>query len=130
MGRSKVDRRDFMKATAAGAAALTLTADSYARVAGANDRINVAFLGVGGRCQAHIAIINKLLKDNGVRPIGVCDVWDGDPTAKGDGHPRGLYPSAEKCGLKPDDKEHVTKDYRRLLDNKDVHVVCIATPDH
>jgi predicted dehydrogenase len=130
MGSSKVDRRDFMKATAAGAAALTLTAESYARVAGANDRINIAFLGVGGRCQAHIAIINKLAKDNGVRPVAVCDVWDGNPTAKGDGHPRGLFPSAEKCGLKRDDKEHVTKDYRRLLDNKDVHVVCIAAPDH
>src|SRR5215471_4574199 len=130
MGRSSVDRRDFMKVAAAGTAALTLTAESYARVAGANDRINIAFLGVGGRCQAHIAIINKLAKDNGVRPVAVCDVWDGNPTAKGDGHPRGLYPSAEKCGLKPDDKEHVTKDYRRLLENKDVHVVCIAAPDH
>src|SRR5207249_6616729 len=114
MGRSTVDRRDLMKVAAAGTAALTLTAESYARVRGSNDRINVAFLGVGGRCQAHIAVINKLAKNNGVRPIGVCDVWDGNPTAKGDGHPRGLYPSAEKCGLKPDDKAHVTKDYRKL----------------
>src|SRR5262249_3993533 len=69
MGRSSVDRRDFMKVAAAGTAALSLTAESYARVAGANGRINVAFLGVGGRCQAHIAIINKLAKDNGVRPV-------------------------------------------------------------
>src|SRR5215831_18081210 len=130
MGRSSVDRRDFMKVAAAGTAALSLTAESYARVAGANGRINVAFLGVGGRCQAHIAIINKLDKDNGVRPVAVCDVWDGDPNAKGDGHPRGLYPSAEKCGLKADDKDHVTKDYRRLLESKDVDVVCIAAPDH
>src|SRR5947207_285921 len=43
---------------------------------------------------------------------------------------RGLYPSAERCGLKADDKTHVTKDYRRLLDLKEVDVVCIATPDH
>src|SRR5262249_49920303 len=42
----------------------------------------------------------------------------------------GLYPSAKKCGLKADDKEHVTKDYRRILDLKEVDVVCIATPDH
>jgi predicted dehydrogenase len=125
MEKKQVDRRGFIKTTAVGAAALTLTAESYARVAGANDRINVAFLGVGGRCQAHLDIINKLAKNNGVRPFAVCDVWDGNKEVG-----RGLYYSAEKVGLKPDDKDHVTKDYRRLLDNKDVHVVCIATPDH
>jgi predicted dehydrogenase len=125
MEKKQVDRRVFIKTTAVGAAALTLTAESYARVAGANDRINVAFLGVGGRCQAHLDIINKLAKNNGVRPFAVCDVWDGNKEVG-----RGLYYSAQKVGLKPDDKEHVTKDYRRLLDNKDVHVVCIATPDH
>ena len=43
---------------------------------------------------------------------------------------RGLYPTAERCGLKADDKEHVTKDYRKLLDLKEVDVVVVATPDH
>jgi predicted dehydrogenase len=33
-------------------------------------------------------------------------------------------------GLDPHDKQHVTKDYRRVLDLKEVDVVCIATPDH
>jgi predicted dehydrogenase len=86
-------------------------------------------LGVGGRCQEHIGIVNKLNKENkGVAPIAVCDVWDGNMEAWKGG--RGLYPSAERCGLKAQDKEHVTKDYRRLLDLKEVDVVCIATPDH
>ena len=31
---------------------------------------------------------------------------------------RGLYPSAKRCGLDADDKKHVTKDYRRLLDRQ------------
>ena len=39
-------------------------------------------------------------------------------------------PSARKCRLDPADKTRVTKDYRRVLDLKDVDAVCISTPDH
>jgi predicted dehydrogenase len=125
MAQEKVDRRDFLKATAAGAA-LTLTAASANRVKGANERIGVAFVGTGGRCQEHINIINKFRdKGMGAEPVAVCDVWDGNKEIG-----RGLYPSAEKCGLKAGDATHVTKDYRRLLDLKEVDVVCVATPDH
>src|SRR5262245_51874132 len=115
MARSRVHRRDFLKTTAAGAAALSLTASSYAKVAGANDRIGIAFLGVGGRCQQHIDVILKMRDENkGVVPVAVCDVWDGDK-ALGKGKGRGLYPSAQRCGIK-DDGKHVTKDYRRVLE--------------
>src|SRR5262249_44841493 len=62
-------------------------------------------------------------------PVAVCDVWDGD-AALGSGKGRGLYPTAKRCGLKEDDKTHVTKDYRKLLDLKEVDVCAIATPDH
>jgi predicted dehydrogenase len=124
-------RRDFLKTTAIGAAALSLTAASYDRVLGANDRIGLAFLGVGGRCQQHIDIINELRRQDrgGVAPVAVCDVWDGNPTlSRGTG--RGLYPSARKVGLNVDDRRHVTKDYRRILELREVDAVCIATPDH
>jgi predicted dehydrogenase len=130
MSKNKVHRRDFLKTTAAGAAALSLTAASARRVLGANERIGVGFLGVGGRCQEHLAVINKLHKENqGVAPVAVCDVWDGNKEVQSGGG-RGLYPSAEKVGLKPDDTTHVTKDFRKVLDLKEVDVVCIATPDH
>src|SRR6516162_589438 len=130
MTQPKVNRRNFLKSSAIGATALSLTAASAKRVYGANERIGVGFLGVGGRCQWHIGYVNEFQKEGkGVAPVAVCDVWDGnkevdEPTG------RGLYPSAERCGLKPDDKEHVTKDYRRILDLKEVDVVCIAAPDH
>jgi predicted dehydrogenase len=140
MPRSKVNRRNFLKTTAAGAAALSLTAASASRVLGANDRIGVAFIGVGGRCQEHIGIITKMQKENkGAAAVAVCDVWDGheyEKEVERDGKKRkqvyhqGLYPSAKRCNLNVEDKEHVTKDYRRILDLKDVDVVCVATPDH
>src|SRR5438270_12808974 len=108
------NRRDFLKVSAAAgvaSAAMTMKASSYDNVAGANERINLAFLGVGGRCQQHIDVINAMVRQNAnvVRPVAVCDVWDGDPTLS-NGTGRGLYPSARKCGLNPDDREHVTKD--------------------
>jgi len=123
------DRRDFLKSSAAGTAAVTLAASSYQRVVGANERINLAFLGVGGRCQQHIDVINRLRQAGGVAPVAVCDVWDGnEQLSRGTG--RGLYPSARKCGLNADDRVHVTKDYRRILELREVDAVCIATPDH
>ena len=141
MAQKKWNRRDFLKTTAVGATALSLTAASAERVLGANERIGVAFIGTGGRCQEHIGIVTKFQKDKkGVAAVGVCDVWDGHEEKKEwtdkkgkkhkDEYLQGLYPSAKRCGLNLDDKEHVTKDYHRILDLKEVDVVCIATPDH
>src|SRR4051812_2027157 len=64
MPRSKANRRDFLKTTAAVGAAASLAASSYGRVIGANGKIGIAFLGVGGRCQAHIDVINRMAKEN------------------------------------------------------------------
>ena len=98
-------------------------------VKGANERINVAILGPGGRAQEHIRIL-KHLKDEtkAVDIIGLCDVWDGNDADQA----RGLYYSAKKCGLDAQgkDKDRITKDYRRLLECKDIDAVLIATPDH
>ncbi len=135
---NRVHRRAFIAGTAAAGAALSLPAASYARVRAANEKVRVGFLGTGGRCQQHIDVIVDL-RDEGkpVEPFAVCDVWDGDESLgarrndpkKRTG--RGLRPSAKTCGIPADaGKDRVSKDYRTILDNKDVDVVCIATPDH
>ncbi|MBX7106138.1 MAG: Gfo/Idh/MocA family oxidoreductase [Gemmataceae bacterium] len=127
---SHAHRRTFLQSAALAGAAMTLPAASYGRVLGSNGKINVAFLGVGGRCQQHVDVILKMRDENkGVVPFAVCDVWDGDQS-KGRGKGQGLYPTAKRCGIKEDDKAVVSKDYRRLLDNKDVDIACVATPDH
>jgi predicted dehydrogenase len=140
MSKSKMNRRNFLKASAAGATALSLSAASASRVYGANERIGVGFIGTGGRSQAHLDVILKMQKDNkGVAPVAACDVWDGwegkyyverDGQKQERTYLQGLYPSAKKLGLNVGDKSHVVKDYRKVLDLKDVDVVCIATPDH
>ena len=126
-------RRGFIQATAAAGAAasvLSLPAKSYARVRGANDQINLAFLGTGGRCQQHIDVALKMRDEKkGVNPFAVCDVWDGDAT-KGRGKGQGLFPAAKRCDIPIDDKSRVSKDFRVILDNADVDAVCVATPDH
>src|SRR6478736_211819 len=69
-----LDRRKFFGT----AAALSLPAASYANVAGSNDRLRVAFVGCGGRAQAHIDLVNRFAREGkGVVPAAVCDVWDG-----------------------------------------------------
>ena len=65
--------------------------------------------------------------------IALCDVWDGGKWKEGGREVgRGLYYSAARCGLEPQgkDKDRITKDYRRLLDCKDIDAFLIATPDH
>lgn len=126
---SKVSRRGFIGST--GAAATTLAASTIAHpaigaVKGANDQVNVAIIGPGGRAQEHIRILKRIKEAGGnVNTVGVADVWDGNDEVG-----RGLYPSAKKIGLDVNDKNAVTKDYRRILDRKDVDVTLIATPDH
>ncbi len=127
--KSKPSRRGFFAASAIGATALSMTAKSYAEIKGANEAVRIGFLGVGGRCQQHIDVILKMQAEKKlVKPVAANDVWDGDQT-KGKGKGQGLYPAAKRMGIE-DDKKHVSKDYRTILDQKDVDMVVIASPDH
>ncbi len=138
MSKKTVNRRSFLAASAVAGSAIALPAKSYAAIEGANDKIKIAFLGTGGRCQQHIDVIVDM-RDEGkpVVPYAVCDVWDGDEKLgkrtndKKGRSGRGLYPSAKTCGIALDaGKNRINKNYQAILDNKDVDVVCIATPDH
>ncbi len=66
-------RRDFLKTAAAGSA--VLTASSQTRVLGANDRINVGIIGVGGQGTSHLNTLIKRADDYKCKVAGVCDVY-------------------------------------------------------
>ena len=57
---SKLNRRTFLEVTGGAAAAVAWTASSYAKILGANDRINIGFIGAGGMGNAHLDAINQL----------------------------------------------------------------------
>jgi predicted dehydrogenase len=130
----KKNRRTFLKTAAVAGTAITMTAKAYSQVPGANGNARIAYIGVGGRCQQHIDVLLKMQElKKSVVGVGACDVWDGDAN-KGGKLPsgaykgQGLHPSAKRMGVT--DASHIVKDYRRLLEQKDVDIVCISTPDH
>jgi predicted dehydrogenase len=117
-------RRDFMKGAAAVGATLGMANQVFAarpgktaaagRVLGANDRINVACIGVGGRgsyVSAEFAKIGKA--DNSCQVVAVCDVYQ-----------KRVDENKEKLNCEG------YLDYREVLNRGDVDAVIVATPDH
>lgn len=74
-----VSRREFLRvATSATVVASTvaLSAQSYARVVGANDRIRIGIIGCGGRgLGAHFPGIRRYAKAENVEVVALCDPW-------------------------------------------------------
>lgn len=114
-----VTRREFLDALAVGAAGLVVgkTAKSYGRILGSNDRLNFAVIGLNGRGYAHLSSLKA--NKNAARISHVCDV-DRNILRKFAGHAR------EEMGEEP----AADKDFRTILQLKDVDAVTIATPDH
>lgn len=113
---SKFNRRQFVKGSAVGSAALAVSFNPWARVLGANERINSAVAGIGGRGGSHMNALEKSRMGN---VVGLCDV---DATIL----------DRVASGFEKKYKRKVDKavDVRRLLDRKDIDVLTIATPNH
>lgn len=110
-----VDRRTFVKLTSTGmAAAATLGAAKVRGAAGgANDKIVVALIGCGGRGTDDAG---RFAGEPNVEVAYVCDV-DDDRRAS----------AAKTFGV---DSAKAVGDMRRVLDDKSVDAVIVATPDH
>jgi predicted dehydrogenase len=102
-------RREFGRAAAA---AWIGTAVGGRRVLGANDRIRVGFVGLGNRGDQ---VLDAFLKHADAEVVALCDLYQ--PY---------LDFAAQKVGGQP----RQFKDYRKLLERKDLDAVAINTPDH
>ncbi len=114
-----VTRREFLDTMAVGAAGLAVssTAKSYGQILGSNDRLNFAVIGLNSRAYAHLSSL-KANKDS-ARIAHICDV-DSDILAKF------AQSAQQELGYAPAS----SKDFRRILELKDVDAITIATPDH
>jgi predicted dehydrogenase len=114
-----VTRREFLDTLAVGAAGLAIgsTAKSYGQILGSNDRLNFAVIGLNGRAYAHLSALRA--NKDAARIAYVCDV-DSNILKK-------FADSTEKeMGEAP----ATDKDFRLILQKKDVDAITIATPDH
>jgi predicted dehydrogenase len=119
MGNPMVTRREFLDTLAVGAAisATGLNAKSYGRILGSNDRLNFAIIGLNSRGYAHLDSLKS--NKNAARVSHVCDVDSNilkkfaDATNEAMGEPA----AAEK-------------DFRHVLQVREVDAVSIASPDH
>jgi predicted dehydrogenase len=104
-----VTRRTFSQKAFALAAT---TAVAATRVAGANDRIRLGLIGAGGRGTQDWT---TFLKQPDVEPVAVCDVYD---------------PFRERAIGMTEGRAKGFKDFRQLLEQKEIDAVAVATPDH
>ena len=106
--RSKITRRKFLATGAAAWATVTIMPRHFlggAAYAAPSDTLTYATIGNGERKDAGIGCLGKCKK------IAVCDV------------------DTKHLGGQPDNETRYT-DFRKLLERKDLDVVCIATPPH
>jgi predicted dehydrogenase len=120
-------RREFIKKTATVAAAAGTTGllrtpvygqnqAPSANVTGANNRIAVGYVGVGGQGMAHVRSQKDHASENNIMQAAVCDVFD-----------KRLNTAKSYLGLKDSD---AFRDHRKLLERKDIDAILVATVDN
>ncbi|MRX65377.1 Gfo/Idh/MocA family protein [Maribacter luteus] len=119
------NRRDFIKKTAMGAVGATfvsnsanaMSAKSYDKIIGANDRINVAIQGLGRRYGSYM---NPIIdKKNNIELSYLCDVMKSQRDK-----------AATFVSQNSHHKPALENDIRKILDDKKVDAIFMATPDH
>jgi predicted dehydrogenase len=117
-------RREFIKKSAIGTAGITIggmgfSSVSYRSIIGSNERLNVAVVGVRSRGTAHINSFCALKDSKNVRITTLCDADEQFFNER-------ARKVTETFGVAPKNEW----DMRKVFDDKDVHIVSFATPNH
>lgn len=117
----KMSRRNFIQTSAVGVIGLSagISAKSYGQILGANDRINIAFMGCGARGSEHIIMADLSAKDKNLGIVAVCDIWKNN-------REKGAADCKKRFGA--DVKQF--KYSEDMLNMKDLDAVMVATGDH
>ncbi len=125
MTKERISRRNFLGKTAAGVTATTITmsassmsAASYNRILGANDRINIGFLGCGSRSRGHQNMVMMSAKEKNLGVVAVCDLWTRNREAK-----------AVSCKAMFGNDVQQFKYFDQMLAMPGLDAVMIGTPD-
>jgi predicted dehydrogenase len=113
MSTFRLSRRKFLQSSSFSGAAMVLGGLVPASVLGANDRIHFGVIGTGAMGTGHLSELVKRSEQDNVQCLAVCDVFQ-----------RRLSKAISLC------QGQGYRDYRRLLERKDIDAVLIATPDH
>jgi predicted dehydrogenase len=117
-------RREFIKKSALGTAGIAvaglgLSARSYSRIVGANDRILMGVIGIRNQGSVHINAWGDLKNSHNVEIKTLCDTDEQ------------LFDSRSKLVLdKTGVKPKTEWDIHKLLEDKDINAVSIVTPNH
>src|SRR5580704_17138680 len=108
-------RRKFLKTAAVAGSTLALAPSTYAAVQGANNRINLAMIGIGEMGRGHLNGLLQQRKPQNIEITRCCDVFR-----------RRAEASARRVG----NNCRCTMNYQEVLEAKDVDAILCATPDH
>ncbi len=108
-----INRRDFLKRATLTSAGVSLSMYGFStgNVLGANERIRLGVIGMGRQGTDDMQNFMK----HGVEVAAVCDVFQ---------------PQLDKGLAAAGGKAKAFKDFRQVLDDKDIDVILVATPDH
>ncbi|MEX2512794.1 MAG: Gfo/Idh/MocA family oxidoreductase [Cyclobacteriaceae bacterium] len=118
------ERREFIKKSLLGSAGIamagmSMSAKSYAKIIGANERLNLALIGIRGQGTNHINQFCKLKESRNVEIKTLCDVDES------------LYPEKLKIINKATgDSPGTAYDMRKVFEDEEIHAVSFATPNH